>query len=172
MTDNSKNYCFFWQTGSPFSNWHPATYTLNGVEFNCSEQGVMYAKAILFGDNKVAEQILSCGSSQQGLMKKLGREVKGFNESTWKKNRVKIYKEHCFAKFTHNEHLKEALMNTVGKTLVEASPSDKIWGIGMHKSEALVTPPNKWKGLNLLGKILTEIRDELLNEQEISNNSA
>lgn len=166
MTDNGKNYCFFWQTRSPFSNWHPAKYILNGIEFNCSEQGVMYAKATLFGDTNVAEQILTCGSSQQGLMKKLGREVKGFNESTWKKNRVKIYKEHCYAKFSQNEQLKIALINTQGKTLVEASPSDKIWGIGMHKSEALVTPPNKWKGLNLLGKLLTEIREDLI-EHEI-----
>jgi ribA/ribD-fused uncharacterized protein len=165
MTDNSKTYCFFWQTGSPFSNWHPAQYVLNGTQFNCSEQGVMYAKAILFDDDVIAEQILNCKSSEQGLMKKLGREVKGFNENTWKKNRIRIYKEHCYAKFTQNEHLKQALMNTHGKILVEASPTDKIWGIGMHKNEAIITPPNKWKGLNLLGKILTEIRIEL--EQDI-----
>jgi ribA/ribD-fused uncharacterized protein len=165
ITDNSKTHFFFWQTTSPFSNWHPADYTLNNINFNCSEQGVMYDKAILFGDNNVAQKILNCNQSQQKLMKNLGREVSGFNETTWRKNRVEIYKKHCKAKFSQNLHLKQALLNTTGKILVEASPNDRIWGIGMHKNEALVTPPNEWKGLNLLGKILTEIRNEF--EQNI-----
>lgn len=161
MTDNSKTHCFFWQTSSPFSNWHPVKYTINGIDFNCSEQGVMYEKALLFGDTDIAQQILQCVSSQQRLMKQLGRGVKGFNESLWEKNRIRIYKEHCYAKFSQNENLKMTLLNTHGKILVEASPTDAIWGIGMDKNTALTTPPNKWKGLNLLGQILTEIRIEL-----------
>lgn len=165
MTDNSKTHCFFWQTSSPFSNWHSAKYIINEIEFNCSEQGVMYEKALLFKDYNIAQKILECLPSQQRLMKKLGRDVKGFNETIWKKNRKKIYKKHCSEKFKQNEHLKTSLLNTHGKTLVEASPTDKIWGIGMNKNEALITPQNKWKGLNLLGEILTEIRMEL--EQQI-----
>lgn len=161
MTDTSKNYFFFYETSSPFSNWHPSSYILNGIEFNCSEQGVMYEKALLFGDTVVAQKILECEQSQQNKMKKLGRDVKGFDELIWKMNRMQIYKKHCEAKFTQNQYLKQLLLSTNGKTLVEASPYDKIWGIGMNKNEALVTPPEKWKGLNLLGKILTEIRLKL-----------
>lgn len=163
--NNASTYEFFWQTSSPFSNWHPATYILDEITFNCSEQGVMYDKAILFGDHDIAKKILQCNNSQQKLMKNLGRQVSGFNEEIWKNNRILIYKKHCRAKFSQNLHLKTTLLNTAKKILVEASPTDKIWGIGMSKSEALITPSNKWKGANLLGKLLTEIRDEFANEK-------
>lgn len=165
--DNASKYEFFWQTNSPFSNWYPATYVLDTITFNCSEQGVMYDKAVLFGDHAIAKKILQCNGYQQGLMKNLGRQVSGFNEELWKKHRIPIYKKHCYAKFSQNPHLKIALLNTSGKILVEASPTDKIWGIGLSKSAALITPPNKWKGTNLLGKLLTEIRNEFINENNI-----
>lgn len=161
MTDNSKTHYFFWETSSPFSNWHISKYTLNEITFNCSEQGVMYEKALLFNDNTIAEQILKCNSTEQRKIKNLGRKVKGFDEKIWEKNRVNIYKKHCYAKFTQNLNLKNELLKTKGKILVEASPNDKIWGIGLIKNEALFTPVDQWKGLNLLGKILTEIRIEL-----------
>ena len=157
----SNNYVFFWQTGSPFSNWHPAKYTLNGIEFNCSEQGVMWGKATLFGDEKVASDVLKCSVSQQGQMKSLGRAVKGFNEHIWKNNRINIYTAHCRAKFTQNPYLKTALMATGTKILVEASPSDAIWGIGLSEKNAKTILPSAWPGLNLLGKILTSLRNEL-----------
>lgn len=158
---DSRDYTFFWQTGSPFSNWHPAKYTCDGINFNCSEQGVMYDKALLFGDIEVAAKVLKCSVSEQGKMKSLGREVKHFKESTWKKNRVEIYAKHCRAKFTQNEHFKQKLMETGNTTLVEASPNDKIWGIGLHERDAKKTHSDKWPGTNLLGKLLTDIREEL-----------
>jgi ribA/ribD-fused uncharacterized protein len=157
----SSNYVFFWQTGSPFSNWHPAKYTFNGIEFNCSEQGVMWGKAMLFGDENIASEVLNCGVSEQGKMKALGREVKGFKEHVWKNNRIKIYTDHCRAKYTQNAHLKAALMATGTKTLAEASPNDAIWGIGLNEKKAKTILPSAWPGLNLLGKILTGLRDEL-----------
>lgn len=166
MQYDPTDYHFFWQTTSPFSNWHAAHYVLDDNEFNCTEQGVMWEKAKLFGDENIALQIKKCGQTEQALMKKLGRQVRGFNERIWKKNRVEIYKRHCLAKFSQNPHLKTQLMNTSGKMLVEASPSDKIWGIGMAKHEAIKVPPHKWKGLNLLGLILTDIRTEFENIQE------
>lgn len=158
---HAKDYVFFWQTGSPFSNWHPSKYTYDNIEFNCSEQGVMWSKAKLFEDNESANKILECTTSQQKKMKELGRGVKKFKEGVWKRNRVSIYKVHCYEKFTQNSHLKEKLLQTGNKTLVEASPNDAIWGIGINEKKAKVTPPNKWPGMNLLGIILTEIRDEL-----------
>lgn len=164
--DNSVDYVFFWHTGSPFSNWHPAQYVYNEIEFNCSEQGVMWSKAKLFEDDEIAEQILQCATNQQKLMKSLGRQVKNFNESTWKKNRMKIYYDHCYQKFIQNSLLKEKLLDTGDKTLVEASPSDRIWGIGLNEKDARVTPPNRWPGTNLLGIILTNIKNELIELNE------
>lgn len=155
-----QNYTFFWQTGSPFSNWHPSLYTYNDIAFNCSEQGVMWSKAKLFGDEKIADEILKCTTSQQKKMKTLGREIRSFKESTWKKNKVRIYKQHCYEKFSQNKHLKEKLLETGSNLLVEASPHDRIWGIGLNEKSAKKIHPTKWPGLNLLGKLLTEIRDE------------
>lgn len=159
--NHSENYVFFWQTSSPFSNWHPAKYTHEGIEFNCSEQGVMYDKAKLFGDDETAQKILECNESEQREMKELGRKIRNFNEDTWNKNKVDIYTNHCRAKFVQNEHLKTKLLETGTKTLVEASPYDKVWGIGLHERDAKIIHPSKWPGQNLLGKILTSIRDEL-----------
>lgn len=159
--DNTKNYVFFWSTGSPFSNWHPAKYTYKGIEFNCSEQGVMWSKAKLFGDDDIAEKILNCHSDQQKKMKDLGRKVKNFKDNMWHKNKVKIYTEHCYEKFTQNNELQEKLLSTYPKKLVEASPNDLIWGIGLHESQAKTIDPTKWPGKNLLGQILTNIRDTI-----------
>jgi len=161
MINNKLKYEFFYETSSLFSNWYPAQYTLNGIMFNCSEQGVMYDKAILFGDENVATEIMKCNSSQQRKMKQLGRTVKNFDENIWKNNREKIYHKHCSAKFKSNQYLKNALLNTHDKILVEASPTDLIWGIGLSEEDAIVTPVKNWKGLNLLGKILTQIREEI-----------
>mgnify|MGYP000075339145 CR=1 FL=1 len=162
--DNTDKYYFFWQTSSPFSNWHFSQYILDDLQFNCSEQGVMYSKAILFGDIVVAKKILKCLPNQQKLMKSLGRQVKNFDENIWKKHRIQIYKRHCHAKFSQNQHLKNILISTGNKILVEASPSDKIWGIGLSAHIAKSTPVEKWKGLNLLGQILTEIKFQFMTE--------
>jgi ribA/ribD-fused uncharacterized protein len=94
-------------------------------------------------------------------MKSLGRKVNHFKENTWKKYRVEIYTKHCKAKFTQNEHLKQKLIETRNTTLVEASPNDKIWGIGLHERDAKKTHPSKWPGTNLLGQLLTKIRDDV-----------
>ena len=154
------NYVFFYRTSSPFSNWYPTKYTYNEIEFNCSEQGVMWNKAILFNDYENAKKILKCIETEQHKMKKLGRLVKNFDNDIWNANKINIYKNHCREKFKQNEYLKQELMNTKGKILVETSPTDKIWGIGMNEKQARQTNPKEWKGLNLLGRILTDIREE------------
>jgi len=155
------SYYYFWKTKSPFSNWYPATYTLDGIEFNCSEQGVMWAKAKLFGDETVAEQILNCNPNQQKKMKDLGRKVSNFDQKKWDEHKVNIYKNHNRAKYTQNNTLKHFLLSTGNKTLVEASPYDRIWGIGLTEENAKKRNPNTWPGQNLLGKLLTEIKNEL-----------
>jgi len=158
----SSKYNFFWRKGSPFSQWHSSTYTLDGYQYSSAEQGMMHGKALLFGDEEMAAQILQTHDPK--TIKKLGRYVKGFSDKEWKKHREDIVYRNNVAKFTQNGHLREALMNTTG-LLVEASPSDKIWGIGMHEDEARQIPESKWKGLNLLGKILTNVRETLRSDE-------
>ena len=94
--------------------------------------------------------------------KALGRKVRNFDDKTWKANRERIVLEGNRAKFTQNEELLEQLLATKGTTLVEASPYDRIWGIGLAASNPLAQDPKTWRGQNLLGKILTQLRDELL----------
>jgi ribA/ribD-fused uncharacterized protein len=152
---------FFWQNGSPFSQWHPSQYELNGVTYSCAEQGMMHGKALLFEDYGTAKMILN--TNKPKTMKELGRKVRFFDEKVWKKNRERIVYQNSVAKFTQNPHLLEALLDNTdeGSLLVEASPYDSIWGIGLNEAAARNTPPKSWKGLNLLGKILTQVRDEI-----------
>jgi len=119
----------------------------------------MHGKTLLFGDEEIAARILKTTDPKK--IKALGREVKDFTYEQWKKNREIIVYQNSVAKFTQNDHLREALLKTTG-LLVEASPYDKIWGIGMREDEARRVPKSKWRGLNLLGKILTRVREKIL----------
>lgn len=156
----NQNYLFFFGSNSPFSNWYPVEYTHNGITFNCSEQGVMYEKAILFNDHDIANKILQCSNTEQKKMKALGRKVKNFKNNVWNQNKQNIYKVHITEKFKQNHDIKSIMMATQNKIFVEASPYDSIWGIGMSESNAKKLDPSEWKGSNLLGKILTEIKNE------------
>ena len=127
----------------------------------------MHGKALLFGDEVVAAQILA--NKDPRKIKGLGRKVKGFSEKVWKENRETIVYKNNVAKFTQNDPLLLALLSTHGP-LVEASPSDSIWGIGLHEKDAKKIPHCQWKGLNLLGKILTRVRDEIVQEIQYEEN--
>lgn len=159
------NYSFFWQSGSPFSQWHSSDYTLDGINFCCCEQGMMYYKAKLFDpDSDIKDKIL--GSSNPKRIKELGRQVRYFDEKTWKKHRETIVYRNNLAKFTQNKSLRTALLNTGDKILVEASPYDRIWGIGMHERDAKKVDPKFWKGLNLLGFALTDVKKEIKKQKD------
>ena len=127
-----KKHCFFWRSG-PFSQWFPSVYTFDGVEYTCAEQGMMHGKALLFKDESTAERILKAKSPHE--IKSLGRRVRYFKEKVWKNNRWNIVYRDSMAKFTQNPMLQEALLTTSGM-LVEASPRDRIWGIGLHEKDA------------------------------------
>lgn len=120
---------------------------------------MMHGKALLFEDHEIAAKILQTTSPR--TMKALGRKVRGFNDKVWTKNRERIVYENSMAKFTQNPHLLQGLLNTNG-LLVEASPYDAIWGIGLAEASARNMPHKQWPGLNLLGKILTQVRDDIL----------
>ena len=154
-----EKYVFFWKTASPFSNWHPSKFTLDGQVFENMEQYMMWSKAMLMVDTETAQKILL--TSDPRTIKALGREVRNFNSYLWDKVKYGVVYGGCYAKFTQNEKIKKVLMDTGDKVLVEASPFDKIWGIGLDEEMAKKTDSKDWPGENLLGKILTNLRDDL-----------
>jgi ribA/ribD-fused uncharacterized protein len=166
--DESKytHFSFFWQSDSPFSQWHLSSFTVNNVEYNCAEQYMMHQKALLFEDTVIANKVMNTKSPKS--QKALGRKVSNFDDDVWNRHCVDIVYKGNYAKFSQNEKLKETILSLRHKDreLVEASPVDKIWGIGMADTDDGVKQRANWKGKNLLGKILTCVRDELLAEQQ------
>ncbi|EAC3421795.1 NADAR family protein [Listeria monocytogenes] len=163
-------YIFFWGhqpaedgkiSKSCFSQWWICSFKVDGVEYNCAEQFMMAEKAKLFNDMEMREKILAAKHPKQA--KDFGRLIRGFQEDIWLKNRFNIVMRANQAKFSQNEELKKFLMQTKNRILVEASPVDKIWGIGMAADYKNVENPLYWKGLNLLGFALMAVRDELEN---------
>ena len=161
-------YVFFWghtpklpgQTDhSCFSNWFPANFMVDGIEYLNTEQHMMAEKARLFGDETIREQILQ--SKSPGSVKSLGRKVSGFDDEIWQKHRFEIVITGNYAKFAQNQEMGEYLLHTGSKVLVEASPVDRIWGIGMGKDHKHAENPSLWNGLNLLGFVLMEVRHRL-----------
>ncbi len=153
-------YTFFFTEASPFSQWYRCRFEVDGQTFGCAEQYMMLGKARLFGDDEVAAQILAADHPRQH--KALGRKVRGFDDAVWRASREAIVMAGRRAKFTQDDDLRAALLATAGTTLVEASPYDRIWGIGLAASDPRAQDPARWRGQNLLGQILTRLRDELL----------
>lgn len=153
-------FTFFFTEASPFSQWYRCRFEANGHAFSCAEQYMMHGKALLFGDAATAAQILAADHPRQH--KALGRKVTPFDDKVWRREREAIVMAGSRAKFTQNEELRAALLATAGTTLVEASPYDRIWGIGLGASDPRAQDPSQWRGQNLLGQILTRLRDELL----------
>ncbi len=149
-------FVFFWETADIYSNWYPSKFRMEGNTFANSEQAMMYEKAKLMGDEMSMAKILKTTNPKK--VKELGRKVKPWKEDLWKKHRLEIMTKVCLAKFKANPTLTEKLKATGDKILVEASPYDDIWGIGMRDSDEGVENPKKWKGLNLLGIALMNVR--------------
>lgn len=161
-------FLFFWGhqpskdgiiTKTCFSQWWVSQFIVDDITYKTAEHWMMAKKAELFNDNEILEKIIQANSPAEA--KKLGREVRNYDDALWLANRYEIVKQGNFYKFSQNSDLKEFLMNTKERVLVEASPVDAIWGIGMAADDKDVLNPEKWRGLNLLGFALMEVRDEL-----------
>jgi ribA/ribD-fused uncharacterized protein len=148
---------FFWN--GPFSQWYSSKFVKDGLEFNCCEQYMMYRKAELFDDYEMRSKIMKTNNPKD--QKAFGRLVKNFDEKLWNYVAQDIVYAGNYAKFSQNPRLLKALLETGDKILVEASPYDRIWGIGLSELDAKKTSPENWKGLNLLGIVLTKVRDDL-----------
>jgi ribA/ribD-fused uncharacterized protein len=158
-------YLFFWghtqkvagiTDKSCFSQWWPSPFIVDGMTYQTAEHWMMAQKALLFDDKEQYQNIIATDSPAKA--KKLGRLVKNFDGELWSANAFIFVTEGNLHKFSQHEALKTFLLNTGNKIIVEASPFDKIWGIG---TSAQVTDVTKWKGTNLLGFALMEVRDLL-----------
>lgn len=151
---------FFYGSSEIFSNWHRCRFTIDGITFNCSEQAMMYYKAKMFRDNNTANKILRSRDPRE--QKQLGREVKNFDENYWIENREEVMYKILYEKFTQNNDFKNELLKYKDYNFVEASPYDKIWGIGLDQTNDLILDESNWRGQNLLGNCLTKLKNDLL----------
>ena len=151
-------FTFFWK--SRLSQWHRVPFVIGGVHFTHAEQYMMYTKALLFGDRDAAERILAAQTPRE--QQAIGRTVQGFDESVWLLFREGVAFAGNYARFSQNAEQLELLFATRGTTLVEASPHDRIWGIGLAADDPRALDRSQWLGLNLLGETLTRVREALL----------
>ena len=173
LTDTFENgtaidFLFFWGHTNKFneaagkfcfSQWYPAPFTVDGVEYKTAEHWMMAQKALLFDDEKSFDKIIA--SKTPAEAKKLGRLVLRFDEIVWNAKGFDIVKQGNIHKFNQHPAFAEYLLGTGEKVLVEASPVDTIWGIGLSMESEYIKNIYSWRGLNLLGFVLMEVRDFL-----------
>jgi ribA/ribD-fused uncharacterized protein len=161
-------YLLFWGHQPPtaggvgkgcLSQWWPVEFTVDGQVYPSAEHFMMAAKASLFGDAETAARIRQ--APHPGAAKALGRNVRGFDEQCWIERRFGVVVTGNLAKFSQNAGLREFLLGTGGRVIAEASPTDRIWGIGLAATDERAMSPGQWPGLNLLGFALMEVRHQL-----------
>ena len=162
------NYIFFWGhharddgqiAKSCFSQWWPSNFTVDGDLFVTAEHWMMAQKAALFSDIEIYNKIIE--TSDPKAVKELGRKVKNFEPNIWDQEKFEIVVNGNFHKFKQNEDLKEFLLSTDDRVIVEASPLDDIWGIGLKQDDKNARHPGLWQGPNLLGFAIMTARDLL-----------
>ena len=162
-----KEFLFFWKHTSRsnkigphvLSQWYESPFKENNVVYNTAEHYMMAKKAELFDDKISLNLILNNPSPEYA--KKIGRGVKSFNVKVWNRHKIDIVTQGSILKFSQNLDLKKYLLSTNNKILVEASPYDPYWGIGMRSNDRYAKHPSRWKGENLLGFCLMNVRKKL-----------
>ena len=161
------DFVFFWKPCKDgvldkgcFSQWYMSPFVIDGLKYNCAEQYMMAMKANLFGDDEICKEII--GETSPKRIRELGRLVRNFDGAVWGEHKAEFVRQANFAKFTQCEELRKFICSTEGKILVEASPFDRIWGIGMGEHNEKCVNPATWRGSNLLGFTLMEVRDRIL----------
>ena len=153
---------FFYRVGDAygaFSNWAPTPFTVDGVSFSTAEQYIMYRKCLTFGDTVTAEKLLSSDSPKE--QKALGREAAGYIDSVWAGIRQTVAIRGLYAKFSQDAELKRLLLGTGDAVLVECTSNDRIWACGLDKDDDDRLSADRWKGQNILGFALMEVRNML-----------
>ena len=163
-------YVFFWGHSNRhnedigkfvFSQWYPSSFVVDDIEYKTAEHWMMAHKALLFCDIELFEKIIK--ADKPGEVKELGRRIRNFDEIKWNEKRFQIVKTGNVHKFNQNKNLKEFLIATADKVIVEASSTDTVWGIGVSQDSKMIDNPYTWTGENLLGFVLMETR-EFLND--------
>jgi len=157
---SGERFTFFWS--GPFSQWHPCEFIVDRIKYNCAEQFMMASKARTFSDDVSLQKIMETNNPQ--LQKSLGRKVSNFDESKWNEVADGFVFQGNIEKFNQNLDLLKKLFDTSGTTLVEASPYDKIWGIGLAEHDPRADNRATWLGQNRLGEVLTKVRETLLDQ--------
>ncbi|WP_404815494.1 NADAR family protein [Streptomyces thermolineatus] len=161
-------YLFFWghrpqRDGSAgagcLSQWWPAPFRVDGTEYATAEHWMMAGKARLFGDDGALARVL--GAAHPGEAKAAGRTVRGFDEQVWVERRFELVVRGNVEKFRQNPGIGAFLLGTRHRVLVEASPVDRVWGIGLAADDERARDPARWRGPNLLGFALMEARARL-----------
>ena len=142
------------------SNWYMSDFTVDGILFSSMEQYMMHQKAIVFGDQAIAEEILS--TSDAAKIKALGRDASNYNDTVWNGVRQIIIYRGLLEKFRQNNELALLLLATDDAILAECAAKDRIWGIGLNMHDNDRFDIQKWKGQNLLGFALMEVRKSML----------
>lgn len=165
------DYLCFWShrpfpidtiTASCLSQWWACSFNAEGHTWTSAEHWMMAGKARLFGDNDKLAQIMEAPGPLEA--KNLGSEVAGFDEAVWEAQCFDLVCEGNYHKFSQNPALKAFLLNTGSQILVEASPVDRIWGIGLAQEHKDACIPSRWQGENKLGFALMKVRDRLASE--------
>lgn len=156
-TQTKQKFTFFWS--GTFSQWNPSDFIVDGIKFTHAEQYMMYGKAMLFNDAATAEKVMQASHPRD--QKALGRTVANFDKDVWEKHCKEIVYAGNYAKFIQNPSMLAELMATGDTELVEASPKDTIWGIGLSEEDPRAQSKETWQGTNWLGIILTKLREDL-----------
>ena len=143
----------------PFSQWYPSFFIIDDIMYNTAEQYMMAEKARLFKDKKALKAILETNSPSE--QKTLGRMIKNFDKDAWESIARGVVFRGNYAKFTQDKILSYFLLSTGDKIIVEASPFDRIWGIGLSEHDKDCLDTDKWKGTNWLGEAIMKVRDEI-----------
>lgn len=161
-------YLHFWRHQSAvegeadrgcLSQWYPSPFTVEGVEYATAEHWMMAEKARLFGDPEAERAAVTAGHPADA--QQAGRRVRGFDEEVWARERFGIVVAGSTHKFAAHPRLGEFLRGTGERVLVEASPRDRVWGIGLAEDDERADDPSRWRGLNLLGFALMACRPRL-----------
>lgn len=158
------HFVFFYGKEDVFSNWFPCKFKIEDYVFQNSEQAMMFAKAQFFDDPRLAYQILDTPDPR--LAKALGRKVHNFDEAVWTQVSLELVADIQYYKFKSTQELTDIILATEDRTLVEASPTDCIWGIGLSIRNPDIMNILKWQGTNRLGKALMIARNRIQEELE------
>lgn len=155
--NTTNTHVFFWR--GQFSQWYNSPFYEDGTLFQTAEHYMMYNKAALFNDMTIAAKILKTTSPRD--VQALGRQIKNFDSAIWDQFKLQIVIKGNLLKFSQNTGLLTQLLEHADKTFVEASPYDKIWGIGLDENDERCLDESKWLGQNLLGKALDAVAHKL-----------